>query len=60
MDKVKPCPLCGKKAEVKSFSGMFTHGWVGCPTCSLYIQWKIDPAGAVKKWNRRTQKGGEE
>ena len=57
MAELKPCPLCGGKAEVKSFTGMFTHGWVGCKACSLYIQWKIDPAGAIRKWNRRAQKG---
>lgn len=29
------------------------HGWVGCPKCGLYIQWKRDPAYAEMKWNRR-------
>lgn len=55
MDKVRSCPCCGGKAEVKSFNGMFVHGWVGCRACGLYIQWKADPAGAIAKWNRRAE-----
>ena len=50
------CPLCNGKAEIKSYTGMFTHGWVGCPKCSLYINWNHDPEGAIKKWNRRVKR----
>ena len=53
---IENCPFCGGKAEIKSFKGMFVHGWVGCPRCSAYINWNHDPSGAVKKWNRRVRK----
>ena len=33
------CPHCGGKSEIKSFSGMFQHGWVGCPVCGIYKNW---------------------
>ena len=50
------CPLCDGKAELKTFKGMFIHGWVGCPKCSLYINWNVDPDGAIKKCNKRVRK----
>lgn len=53
--KIKDCPCCGapgKLKSVKSYVG-FMRGWVGCPACSLYIQWAQDPADAIAKWNRR-------
>ncbi len=53
--ELEACPLCGQAAEVKSFKGMFQHGWVGCPSCSCYIQWSHDPDGAIKKWNKRVE-----
>ena len=53
--ELENCPLCGGKAEVKAFSGMFQHGWVGCAACSLYINWSHDPEGAIKKWNKRVK-----
>lgn len=56
--KIKDCPCCGqpgklKSDRVKTIGGSFLRGWVGCPACSLYIQWARDPEGAVAKWNRR-------
>ena len=50
---VENCPLCGGKAEVREFRGMFRHGWVGCVQCGCYINWNHDPAGAIAKWNKR-------
>ena len=47
------CPHCGGKSEIKSFSGMFQHGWVGCPACGIYKNWNHDPQGAIEKWNKR-------
>ena len=54
MNNLLNCPLCGETGQIKDVHGKFRSGWVGCPKCSLYIQWKVSPAGAVAKWNRRT------
>lgn len=56
---LKPCPFCGGEAAVKSVrqptngGKSFMKGWVGCTRCSVYMQWNHDPAGTVRKWNRR-------
>ena len=55
---VRECPCCGKPGKLKDAQkttrrGSFRQGWVGCPACGLYIQWTHDPAGAIRKWNRR-------
>lgn len=55
MEQIKDCPCCGGPGQLKDVRGRIRRGWVGCPACSLYINWQIDPAGAVKKWNRRTE-----
>lgn len=49
------CPCCGGPGQLKDVRGRIRRGWVGCPACSLYINWQIDPAGAIRKWNRRTE-----
>lgn len=63
-NNMKPCPFCGgegkiKEAVVPTSGGGYVRGWVGCPGCGVYIQWNHDPAGAVKKWNRRYEPNGE-
>lgn len=55
MEAIKACPCCGGPGRIKDMHNKIRQGWVGCPACGLYIQWKIDPDGAVKKWNRRTE-----
>lgn len=56
MGALRSCPLCGAEGKLKDGSnGKFRQGWVGCPACGLYIQWKVSPAGAVAKWNRRAE-----
>ena len=57
MEQIKACPCCGGPGQLKDVRGKIRRGWVGCPACQLYINWKIDPAGAVKKWNRRVEDG---
>lgn len=53
-EPLRECPCCGGPGKVKSFNGhQVRQGWVGCPECGLYIQWKVNPAAAIKKWNRR-------
>ena len=55
-EKIEACPCCGAPGVLKDGQGrQIRQGWVGCPKCQLYINWKISPAGAIKKWNRRTE-----
>ena len=59
METIKSCPLCGGPGKLKDSQGrQVRQGWVGCPTCGLYINWKISPDGAVRKWNRRAVEDG--
>jgi len=53
--KLKYCPCCGKPGQLNDvFSKVnFRHGWVGCPSCKLYIQWTHDYTFAVMMWNTR-------
>ena len=55
--EIKRCPCCGGEGKLKDIHTKIRQGWVGCPACGLYIQWKISPDGAVKKWNRRVEDG---
>ena len=57
MMEIKRCPCCGGEGKLKDIHTKIRQGWVGCPECGLYIQWKISPDGAVKKWNRRADNG---
>lgn len=50
---IENCPCCGGPGKLKDTHGKIRQGWVGCPACQLYINWKIDPAGAIAKWNKR-------
>lgn len=52
--KARECPCCGGPGQVKTVNTPHSHGWVGCCTCGLYIQWNWDPHDALDKWNRRT------
>lgn len=56
---LRECPCCGKPGKLKNAQkttrrGSFRQGWVGCPSCRLYIQWANDPCWAIERWNRRT------
>ena len=55
MEQIKACPCCGGPGLLKDVRGKIRRGWVGCPACSLYINWQISPDGAIKKWNRRAE-----
>ena len=54
---LEPCPCCGAPGKLKDIHTRIRQGWVGCPACGLYIQWKISPDGAIKKWNARAWPG---
>ena len=52
--ELEPCPCCGGEARLKDVQGAkIRQGWVGCPACHLYINWKISPAAAIRTWNAR-------
>ena len=51
--ELEPCPCCGAPGQMKDIHNKIRQGWVGCPECGLYIQWKISPDGAIAKWNNR-------
>lgn len=52
--ELEPCPCCGGEARLKDVQGAkIRQGWVGCPACHLYINWKVSPGGAIRKWNKR-------
>ena len=58
MIKLEPCPFCGGSGEMKNAqTGKIRQGWVGCPKCGCYINWKFDPQAAAEKWNRRANNG---
>ena len=57
---IENCPCCDGPGKLKDIHGKIRQGWVGCPACHLYINWKIDPAGAIKKWNTRVKKPKED
>ena len=57
--ELKPCPFCGGEAAYKAISASqsrlkYSHGYIGCSKCKVYMQWVYEPSGAAKKWNRRT------
>ena len=54
MERIENCPCCGGEGKLKDVHGRIRHGWVGCSECRLFINWNIDPAGAIRAWNRRT------
>lgn len=69
MEKLKPCPFCGGKSEIKE---RFRRGtanrkmfWVECNAC-LVSQYHGDTGGyatkakAVKAWNRRAERSEDE
>lgn len=59
MAEIKACPLCGGPGRLKDSQGrQVRQGWVGCPACSLFINWKVSPDGAIRKWNRRAREEG--
>lgn len=54
MVQLENCPCCGGPGQLKDVHNKIRQGWVGCPACGLYINWKISPDGAIRKWNKRS------
>ena len=55
MTELGNCPHCGRKMQIKTIPKPFVHGWVGCPFCGIYKQWKHDPEDAIRIMNRRVE-----
>lgn len=57
-DKLKPCPFCGKEADLNE--GQTGHFYVTCPNyfCNVMAMTNTfeTPTEAIKVWNKR---GGE-
>ena len=54
--ELEQCPCCGGPGKLKdTHNGKIRQGWVGCPACGIYKQWKISPAEAIRIWNTRTR-----
>ena len=55
-DKIKPCPFCGRRGEVKQLQFGFEtvpRFGVVCITCGISPGWYFEEAEAVRAWNRR-------
>ena len=52
--KLKPCPFCGGKAEMLSYS---EHEWlVYCKECDGMVEkWRETEEEAMEQWNRRVK-----
>lgn len=58
MDKLKPCPFCGGKAEVliNEYSDSSKEYLVACTECDGMVErWRKTEKEAIEQWNRRTK-----
>ena len=56
MEKLKPCPFCGGKAEmlISEYEGSRKEYLVACAECDGMVErWIETEEEAVEKWNRR-------
>ncbi len=57
MEKLKPCPFCGGKAEmlIDEYSVSRKEYLVACTECDGMVErWRETKEEAVEQWNRRT------
>lgn len=65
MDKLKPCPFCGEKAELvvcRHGGRQHDYAYVKCNKCTARIEYLIDVEYSaadrcVQEWNRRADDG---
>ena len=55
MKKLKPCPFCGKKVDVKHLGDCF---YVRCDWCYIETSTHKIEQEAIRDWNRRTKNNG--
>ena len=59
-DKLKPCPFCGGKAQIKHLitAGVRTHSRAECTRCHVKTDYYIHEFGernVIAVWNRRVE-----
>ena len=55
---LKPCPFCGKEAELKSAIIMRGAYHIMCKNCGLDAQWfgaEFSETEMMERWNRRAE-----
>lgn len=53
MDKLKPCPFCGGRAETNYAEFDYNFFGVSCQICGAYVYDYTSEDAAIEKWNRR-------
>ena len=56
MDKLKPCPFCGGKAEmlISEYEGSRKEYLAACTECDGMVErWRETEKEAAEQWNRR-------
>lgn len=56
MDKLKPCPFCGGKAEmlINKYNDLRKEYLVACTKCDGMVErWRETEEEATEQWNRR-------
>lgn len=54
MEKLKPCPFCGSKAEIQIDKDLHSYV-IKCTQCPVNVgrYWQLKKAEAIKLWNKR-------
>ena len=61
MDKLKPCPFCGKDSTIhESCSDSMFHWFVMCEGCGTASDVYINKSQAIKAWNTRKEEPSNE
>ena len=58
MEKLKPCPFCGGKAEmlISEYKDSRKEYLAACTECDGMVErWRETEKEAAEQWNRRTQ-----
>ena len=57
MDKLKPCPFCGGKPEVRGGTTVLSLTQIRCTDCQCCTAYWRGYDKAVEVWNRRVKNG---
>ena len=53
MDKLKPCPFCGRRAEIRHDKDGFSYIVCANDGCYVSTDGHLNDEAAVEAWNRR-------
>ena len=53
MNKLRACPFCGTKPEIKKADGDETCVWVECQSCGANQEAYDSELKAITAWNKR-------